>query len=219
MQKSPFTQQTVFLTLGYPGAGKSYLARQLAESLGLVRVSADRIRYELFENPSFSRDEDAIVFRILDYMMEEALKAGHNVICDADFGLRKSRRLKYEMARKYKATSVVLWVQTDLESSFVRASSRDGRNPDDKYSFNLSRETFDRLVAKLKKPEKEPVVVVSGKHVFKVQMTNILRRLQQTGLVGIPERPAEQDSKIPARKPMIERRQATPGRPLKIGNK
>lgn len=219
MKSAVLNKQVLFLTLGYPGAGKSYVARQLAEEMDLIRISADRIRYELFENPTFSRDEDDIVFRILDYMLEEALKSGKSIVCDGDFGLRKSRRVKYELARKHSAHVIILWVQTDLETAFQRASSRDGRKLDDKYSFNHDRETFEKLVGKLKRPQGEPTIVISGKHIFKVQYTNILRKLQQANLIGEPVRsssPIAESSNSLTRKPLLSRRRARNARSLRI---
>lgn len=49
MQKSSISQPVVIYMYGLPGSGKSFIARQLSESLGLAHVSSDRIRFELFE--------------------------------------------------------------------------------------------------------------------------------------------------------------------------
>jgi adenylylsulfate kinase-like enzyme len=46
---------------GFPGAGKSYVARNLSDSIQLANVSGDRIRSELFENPRYDAQENAIV--------------------------------------------------------------------------------------------------------------------------------------------------------------
>ncbi len=183
MKMPSLNHQLLFLTVGYPGAGKSHVARKLAEDLMITRVSADRIRYELFESPQYSRDEDAIVFSIFDYMTDELLKAGQSVICDGDFSLRKSRRLKYELARSYQTKPVVIWVQTDIDTAKARSMSRDGRKTDDKYSPSLNDETFDRLLQKFKAPNREPIIVVSGKHAYKIQKRNILNKLHQAGYI------------------------------------
>jgi len=181
------TNNMLILTVGYPASGKSHLARQLAEDLNICRVSADRIRYELFENPQYSRDEDAIVFSIFDYMLEELLKAGQSVICDGDFSLRKSRRLKYELARTYNMKPVAIWVQTDIETARMRSQTRDGRKTDDKYSPNMDQDIFDRLLQKFKAPQNEPVIVVSGKHAYKAQRKNIFNKLHKAGYIQLTQ--------------------------------
>lgn len=192
MKTPTLNHQLLFLTVGIPGSGKSHVARQLAEDLKITRVSADRIRYELFEEPQYSRDEDAIVFSIFDYMTDELLKAGQSVICDGDFSLRKSRRLKYELAKSYGAKPVVVWVQTDIETARLRSMNRDGRKTDDKYSPSLNDETFERLLQKFKGPYREPSIVVSGKHAYKIQRRNILNKLHQAGYVQIHSKTTRQ---------------------------
>jgi predicted kinase len=56
---------------GFPGSGKSYVARNLTESIQCANVSGDRIRSELFENPRYDTQENAIVMHLMNYMTEE----------------------------------------------------------------------------------------------------------------------------------------------------
>lgn len=209
MRHTTLNKQLLILTLGYPGAGKSFLVRQLAETFGIARISEDKIRSELFEDPQYTRDEDEIVTRIFDYMLETLLKSGVSVICDGDFGMRKSRRTRYELARDYGAEPLLIWVQTDLDTAFSRSSRRSGRRIDDIHSPSIKQELFEKRLDRMKKPEKETAIVVSGKHAFTVQRTNIMRRLSQLQLLtggvmqaaGQAEKTAEVSQPVPNAQP------------------
>ncbi len=44
------------------------------------------------------------------------------------------RRELRDLARKNKADVLLIWLQVDAESSYIRVSKRDRRRSDDKYS-------------------------------------------------------------------------------------
>jgi predicted kinase len=50
---------------GFPGSGKSYVARNLVDVVQMAHVSGDRIRSELFENPRYDAQENAIVTHLM----------------------------------------------------------------------------------------------------------------------------------------------------------
>ena len=179
MKSVEFNSPILFLMLGYAGAGKTFFARQYAEAIGAIHLSSDRIRRELFDAPSFSKEENQVVFRMMDMFAEEMLSRGISVVYDAQNNQKNHRRQKRKMAAKHKAETLIIWVQTDLETSFERASKRDRRNPDDKYTYELDRQAFDRLKNELTRPdEREDYVVVSGKHVFRNQLHVVLKKLE-----------------------------------------
>jgi len=182
MNSVQLNQRVIFLVIGYPGAGKSYFSRQFAEVIDAIHLSDDRIRFELFNEPAYDKNEDAVVERIRDYLLEELLKSNKSIIIDANLNKANRKRLR-ESLRNTKSPFVTVWVQTDLETSFARASSRDRRQTDDKYTTSMTFETFDKIQKHFKRPERDEVVVISGKHLFKTQMLSVVRRIAQAGLV------------------------------------
>ena len=62
--KLQLNQPTLFLLYGFPGAGKTYFARQLSEDLNAAHVQADRVRHELFEEPRFDKQENQVVAQL-----------------------------------------------------------------------------------------------------------------------------------------------------------
>ncbi len=204
MTNDILAKQTLFIAVGIPGSGKSYLARQLADSMKLMRISEDRIRLELFETPQYSKDENAIVNNLLMYFLDETLQSGQSVIIDGEFGLRKTRRKFHELATASGAASILIWTQTDVETAYRRATNRDKRRPDDRYTPELNEADFDKFVARFKPPTNEKALVVSGKHLFKAQQANILRKLHQLKLLKVTQRP---ETAAPTRQ-VVERPEA-----------
>lgn len=187
MQKVIPNKPLLILLYGFPGAGKTYFARQLCEHLQAAHVHGDRIRTELFETPRYDREENEVISHLMGYMSGEFLNAGMSVVHDTNAMRLSQRRQLRDMARKSGAQTVLVWFQVDADSSFVRASKRDRRKADDKFSPAIDRETFDRLASGMQNPQNEDYLVISGKHVFTTQLSAFLKRLREDGLVTINE--------------------------------
>jgi predicted kinase len=184
MAKIELSKPALICLYGFPGSGKSYVARNLADDVELANISSDRIRSELFQNPRYDAQENAIVTHLMDYMCEEFLNAGVSVIYDAN-ALRSAQRRKLrELARKHRADYMLIWIQIDIESAFSRTQDRDRRTSDDRFAEPQTRSTFDRQLAGMQNPEGEDYIVVSGKHTFSTQKSAIINRLYQRGLIG-----------------------------------
>lgn len=186
MSKPSFIRPTIIMLYGFPGAGKSYVARQLAETLGAAHVHDDRLRAELFEDPQYDRHENEVVSGLMQYMAETFLQAGISVIYDTNVMRLSQRRELRELARRLKAEPLLVWLQIDIESAFARVVKRDRRKIDDKYSAPMDRTTFEQLTGGMQNPQAvEDYVVVSGKHTFTTQKNMIMRKLRDKGLVSL----------------------------------
>src|SRR4051812_17679765 len=100
----------VLITLyGYPGSGKTYFSRQFCEHIQAAHLEQDRIRFELFEEPRFTKQENFVVGKLMDFMAGEFLAAGVSVVYDMN-AMRISQRLNLrELANRNKAKSLVIW--------------------------------------------------------------------------------------------------------------
>lgn len=186
MSRPSFTKPTFIMLYGFPGAGKTFFARQLCESLGAAHVHGDRIRHELFENPRHDAQENEVVNHLMEYMAEEFLNAGISVVFDINAIRLNQRRALRDLARKHKAQPVLIWFQIDVESAFTRVVKRDRRKADDKYAVPMDRTTFDGLAGHMQNPQStEEYVVVSGKHTFKTQQHTVIKKLYDMGLIDI----------------------------------
>ncbi|HZP55262.1 MAG TPA: ATP-binding protein [Candidatus Saccharimonadales bacterium] len=184
MNKVVLHKPVMICLYGYPGSGKSYVARHLEEELQIAHVSADKIRHELFAHPRYDAQENAIIAHLMNYMTEEFLRAGVSVVYDINAMRSSQRKRLRELARQHKAEYVLVWLQVDIENAFLRTQRRDRRTQDDKYSEDLTKATFNKQISMMQNPgPDEDYLVISGKHSFLSQRSAILSRLYQFGAV------------------------------------
>lgn len=175
----------LLLFYGYPGAGKTYFARQFVEHVQAAHVQADRIRGELFEEPRYDKQENDIVMQLMDYMTEEFLSAGLSVAYDTNAMRAKQRRALYDMAYRCHAQPIVVWFQMDPDTAFARNAKRDRRRADDKYAPGWDRATFEQIMSHMQNPSNgENFAVISGKHLFNMQHSAIVSKLRQMGVLS-----------------------------------
>jgi predicted kinase len=174
----------LLLFYGYPGAGKTYFARQFCDNVQAAHLQADRIRAELFTEPRYDKQENAIVNQLMNYMSEEFLSAGLSVAYDVNAARSGQRRALYEIARRCHAEPLVVWFQMDPDTAYDRSIKRDRRRSDDKYAAEWDRTTFETLTERMQIPTRnESYVVISGKHLFPTQQSAVLSKLRNLGVV------------------------------------
>lgn len=188
MAKIAPVKPSLILLYGYPGAGKTFFARQFCESVQAVHVQGDRIRAELFEKPKYDKHENNIVTHLVNYMTEEFLNSGLSVVYDVNAASAVQRHRLREFARSKHAKTLLVWFQVDAESAFARSSKRDRRRSDDKYAGDMSETRFKAEISRMQNPTNtEDYVVVSGKHTFNTQFSAAARAMRSLGLLNFGE--------------------------------
>lgn len=171
----------ILLVVGNPGAGKSFFARQFSETFGAPVVSQNRIRFELFEAPSYSNDENDLVARLMAYQIEELLKTNRTFIIDGGGSARNDRIQLNQQAKKAGYDLGIIWVQTDPATCRLRAQKRNpDKSPDDKFNPGMGEQTYEALTRRFTEPTRESYVAISGKHTYNTQAKMVLRKLVAT---------------------------------------
>jgi len=184
------------LLYGFPGSGKTFFARQICEQLAATHVQSDRIRAELFQNPTYNKEENHVVTSLMNYMTGEFLNAGVSVVYDVNALRTSQRRALRNMALKAGAETILVWQQIDPESAYARTAKRDRRKADDRYAQELTRSLFDQLASGMQNPDStERYLVLSGKHVFNTQKSAFFRHLQERKLIDLDPNAQTQISK------------------------
>lgn len=184
MAKLVLTKPTLFILYGFPGAGKTHLANNLRESVQAAHVNSDRIRYQLFEEPRYDKAENEIVDQLMEYMTGEFLDAGVSVIFDTNAIKKGQRRILRDIARKKKSEHLLIWLQIDPDSAFMRVSQRDRRKIENKGAQVLDRPLFDNITARMQHPgHDEEYMVLSGKHSYLMQRSSIVKKLYDKKLI------------------------------------
>lgn len=210
MHKSRISHPVVIYMYGLPGAGKTFVARQLAESLGLAHISSERIRFELFEEPRHDKTEHRVITNLMNFMTEQFLNAGVGVVYDISMSRLADRRVLRDLARHHGAKELMVWIQIDPETAYNRATNRDRRKADDKYASIPTPEVFESYMRSMQNPQNENYLVISGKHLFNSQKTAILRRLSEMG--AVTNESLEQKIAKPQMVNLVSRAQAQAGR-------
>jgi predicted kinase len=208
MKSLSLARPLVLATVGLPGSGKSFFARQFSETFGAPVVSADRLR--------FVAGSETIA-PLASYIMEELFKTQKTFIVDG-LAATRTERVELRKAAKAKGYDVLLiWVQTDATTSQYRSMRRSKRREDDKYNSPLTSEEYDRQARRFYAPiASEPVVVVSGKHTYATQARIVLKKLvapraedaRARTIVGRPghsinEEPDHNDGPTPRRNVLV----------------
>lgn len=188
MSKVHPTKPFLMMLYGYPGAGKTYFARQFCENVQASHLQADRIRLELFQTPQYDKQENAIVSQLMDYMAEEFLNAGLSVVYDSSTIRTTQRQALRQLAVKNHAQPILVWFQMDSETAYGRNIKRDRRRVDDKYTKELDRKDFDTVLGHMQNPtHNEDYIVASGKHLFNMQLSAAVSKLRSIGVINIEE--------------------------------
>ncbi len=183
MRKIKLRKPLLIYLYGMPGAGKSYLARNIADNYGMAVVSSNKIRNILFENPTYDKSENDIVEKLMIDQAEQFLKNDIGVVYDISASRIMQRRALRGLSRKLKINDLLIWIQIDQDTAYSRSTNRDHRKPDDKYSKNLTLENFNIQLRQMQNPVDESGIVVSGKHIYNTQNIAIQKKLIKMGLI------------------------------------
>lgn len=154
-------QPTLYLFVGFPGAGKSHVARLIAERTGAVHLWADIVRQRMFEKPCHSHTESKQLYDRLNAETRELLINGTSVIFDTNFNYYDDRRLLRSIAEDTNARTVLIWVTTPKLVAHSRAvHAPETRNG---YTVNITAGDFKRMVGNLQAPHAdEQAVKIDG---------------------------------------------------------
>jgi thymidylate kinase len=107
-----------------------------------------------------------------------------SVIYDVSLNRTQDRKALREFAKKQSVTTMLLWLQADIDTCLMRAKNRDHRKADDKYSTEMTRELMDVIEKQMQPPSGEDAVVISGKHLFESQKNVFLRKLHELQILS-----------------------------------
>jgi predicted kinase len=174
-----------FATLGFPGSGKTHFSKLFSQEFGIVHINSDRVRADLFgDKPKHSREENQMVFRMMDLFAEEVLKSGHSVIYDANSTKLEFRVRYQELARRYNAAYVLLYFQTPVETALGRISDRSKEKPEEeqKYYKDLEPHVLHDIRAEEEPPTTEPFVIIDGTKPYEMEVSKIVDYLKHSKL-------------------------------------
>ncbi len=163
----------LYLFIGAPGAGKTTTATIIAKTTGATHLWADNERHKLFTHPTHSQAESSYLYEKLNADAEQLLAAGKSVVFDTNFNFYSDRQKLAEIAERYNAETIIVWMTTPLDICRERSvGSHERRNG---YAVHMTDEQFNAIVAKLEPPtDSETVIQVDGSKVDKHHVVELL---------------------------------------------
>jgi len=213
MKSLSLSRPLVIFVIGLPGAGKSFFARQFAETFNAPIVSHDYLRFQMFPEPAFSEDEEGLIAQIAGNEFSELLKTQRSIILDGGNNRYEDRQALMLLAKKKGYGALVVWVQTDERSARLRATKRNPKREGDVLNASMTDQAFDSAKASFMPPGKgEDFIVISGKHTHSTQAKVVLRRF-----VAAPEPATITPPANPGRSPQHGGNVHTHSRPRIVG--
>ena len=155
----------LYLMVGYPGAGKTTLAKIIAEATGAVHIWADKERHQMFKTPTHSHAESRKLYDHLNNIAAKLLAQGKSAIFDTNFNFYKDREHLRRIALKNGAETVLIWVTTPKELA-QRRSVEHSHEQETRVWGNMPLADFQRLSGHLQPPhEDEQPITIDGTHI------------------------------------------------------
>jgi len=178
----------LFYTMGYPGAGKTTLAKSLELSYGFIHVHADKLAFELLTFPKYSKEEVNLVHGVMQDRAIDYLSNGQSLVYDASVNNFILRRKLVELAKNNGALAIGLWLNTPIKIALSRASQ--ARNSEGMVNFVriTPPHIFKIAVSNFERPLKieREIIRVSGAEDFTDQIMSInsgLAKLHQSSFI------------------------------------
>ncbi|WP_207208859.1 AAA family ATPase [Nocardioides oleivorans] len=142
----------LYLTVGLPGAGKTTLARQIAETQGILRLTPDEWMAPLFGDSDADGRRDILEGRMI-WVAHEVLRSGASVILDFGCWSPEERYAIRVIAESAEARFDLRHVRIDETERRARARSRWESAPET--TFAMSDADHDRFLALCQPPSPE----------------------------------------------------------------
>lgn len=151
---------TLYLMVGYPGAGKTTVSQIIHELTGAVHIWADYERRAMFGDPTHSASESRELYKHLNNATELLLSDGKSVIFDTNFNFRKDRDKLRDIAAARDADVVLVWVKVGKDVARKRATTKSEAQAT-RLLGDIPESDFNRMTGNLQPPDddEKPVIL------------------------------------------------------------
>ena len=131
------SKSTIILITGFPGTGKTTLGKVLSERFKLPFFTKDAFKERMFDtlgwrDKAWSSKVSAASHRIMDYIIEEELKAGRSIILESNFRrtIDSERFKKFQARHDCAVLQILCWAEGEvLYKRFMDRQGTAARHP------------------------------------------------------------------------------------------
>ncbi|MBI2847193.1 MAG: ATP-binding protein [Chloroflexi bacterium] len=162
-----FAKPILVLVIGLPGTGKSFLSRRLAERFPFLILETDALRRVLVQQPQYSAEENARLFRACHAIIEELLERGIPIIFDATNLVEHHRERLYHIVEQNKGKLILIRVKASSETVRERLNKRlEKVTPEDHSTADWT--TYQRMRSSVEAIPRNHFVVDTTKDIIPV---------------------------------------------------
>ena len=177
MKSLSLARPHAIMMVGIPGSGKTFFARQFADTFNAPFIDANSIA-------AHAKDDESTSI-LTGLMVEQVAKTGQTFIYEGNTDSRTHRTEFAKWARTKGYQPMLIWVQTDQRTSEERSHKQKG----------ISSEDFKYLLRSFSAPHRsEQPIVISGKHTYasqaKVVLGHLAKNHRPSSAATTPERQA-----------------------------
>ena len=145
----------IILTIGLPGSGKTVWSKEYqAKNPNTVRVNKDQLR-EMLHDSVWSEGREKFILKVRNFIVEESLKEGHDVIVD-DTNLHSKH--KNEMWKIAASNNAEVETKAFLDVSIEECIKRDLKRPN-----SVGEKVIKQMYNQFLKPEPQVYIPPKGK--------------------------------------------------------
>jgi predicted kinase len=130
-------RNVIVLISGFPGTGKTTLGNTLSERFKFPYIAKDAFKERMFDalgwsDKAWSLKVSAASHRIMDYVIEEELKAGHSIIVESNFKneLDGPRFRTFQSRFGCAIVQILCWAEGEVVfTRFMERQDSDARHP------------------------------------------------------------------------------------------
>jgi predicted kinase len=178
--KSKSLKPKLFITMGYPGSGKTHFAERFSKQEKFVHLSSDFFRTHIFPTAKRTLEENKTIFGLIDSLAFHILKNNISVIIDANATMLIFRKGYAALAKKAGADCYTLYFKTPLAVAEKRIVTRVTNHPiKSKFYRPLSIAGLHELKNEMEEPYKnEKVISIDGLKKFEDSLKDLKKALK-----------------------------------------
>jgi predicted kinase len=115
------SSSVIVLITGFPGTGKTTLGNTLSEKYKFPFITKDAFKERIFDtlgwsDKAWSLKVSAASHKIMDYVIEEELKAGHSIIVESNFkpGIDSDRFKRFQFRFGCAVVQILCWAEGEV---------------------------------------------------------------------------------------------------------